>query len=246
MANSVELKPLDVNFTLKDHIYGVLREAIVNMDIYAEEADLKLDERQMAEQLGISRTPLREALARLEQEGFIEILPRRGVFIKRKSLEEILEMITVWAALESMAARLACEEASDAEIRGLRRITAPFNQDDAKAHLSEYSEANIDFHLYVLSLGKCRMIEDIAQGLFTHLKAVRRRAMRDSSRADRSIADHMDIIKAIEARDATLAAELVREHTMRLRDYIGRNWTFLTGDKGTPPAQRENIVMQGR
>jgi DNA-binding GntR family transcriptional regulator len=200
----------------------------------------------MAEQLGISRTPIREALARLEQEGFVEILPRRGVFIKRKSLDEILEMITVWAALESMAARLACEEASDAEIRRLRQITAPFNQDEAKAHLSEYSEANIDFHLCVLSLGKCRMIEDIAQGLFTHLKAVRRRAMRDSSRADRSVADHMDIIKAIEARDAPLAAELVREHTMRLRDYIKRNRTFLAGLSAPSLAERKNKVMQGR
>ena len=66
MTNTVELKPVAVNFTLKDHIYGVLRDAILDMNIYDEETDLRLDERQMAEQLGISRTPIREALARLE------------------------------------------------------------------------------------------------------------------------------------------------------------------------------------
>ena len=238
MSNEVELKPVAANFTLKDHIYGVLREAIMDMDIYNEAADLRLDERQMAEQLGISRTPIREALARLEQEGFVEILPRRGVFIKRKSLDEILEMITVWAALESMAARLACDVASDADIGRLRQITAPFNKDEAKAHLSEYSEANIDFHLCVLSLGNCQMLQDIAQGLFTHLKAVRRRAMQDSSRADQSVTDHMDIIEAIEKRDAAKASELVRHHTMRLRDYIARNWTFAAVAPASPAINR--------
>jgi DNA-binding GntR family transcriptional regulator len=229
MANSVELKPVDANFTLKDHIYGVLRAAILDIDIYDEGAGLRLDERQMAEQLGISRTPIREALARLEQEGFVEIAPRRGVYIKRKSLDEILEMITVWAALESMAARLACAHAGDAEIARLRQIGTQFTKDNAKAHLGEYSEANIEFHLCVLGLSKCRMLEDIAEGLFTHLKAVRRKALRDSSRADRSVVDHMNIIEAIEGRDAELACALVREHTLRLHDYIRRSWKFFAG-----------------
>jgi DNA-binding GntR family transcriptional regulator len=191
-----------------------------------------MDERTLAEQLGISRTPIREALARLEQEGFVEIAPRRGVYIQRKSLGEILEMITVWAALESMAARLACERASDTEIARLRQIGTQFTKDKAKAHLSEYSEANIEFHLCVLGLSKCRMLQDIAQGLFTHLKAVRRKALRDSSRADRSVVDHMNIIEAIEERNADLASALVREHTLRLHDYIRRSWKFFVGPMG--------------
>ena len=234
MTNTVELKPVAVNFTLKDHIYGVLRDAILDMNIYDEETDLRLDERQMAEQLGISRTPIREALARLEQEGFVEIAPRRGVYVKRKSLDEILEMITVWAALESMAAQLACERASESEIARLRQIGTQFTKDNAKAHLSEYSEANIEFHLCVLGLSKCRMLEDIAKGLFTHLKAVRRKALRDSSRADRSVVDHMNIIEAIEDRNADLACELVREHTLRLHNYIGRSWKFIVGPVEPP------------
>jgi len=166
---------------------------------------------------------------RLEQEGFVEIAPRRGVYIKRKGLNEILEMIVVWAALESMAARLACEHASAADIARLRKIGTQFTKDQAKADLSEYSEANIEFHLCVLGMAKCRMLEDIAKGLFTHLKAVRRRAMRDSSRTDRSVVDHMNIIKAMEARNPELAGELVREHTLRLHDYIHQNWNDIVG-----------------
>ena len=92
MARGLKLKAIGMNFSLKDHIYDVLKDAITGMNIYAEDVDLRLEERKLSEQLGISRTPIREALARLEQEGFVEIRPRKGVFIKRKSLEEILEM----------------------------------------------------------------------------------------------------------------------------------------------------------
>ena len=88
MGGGVNLKPVAVNFTLKDHIYDVLRAAILEMNIYEEGADLRLDERRMAEQLNISRTPVREALARLEQDGFVDIQPRKGVFVRRNTCSE--------------------------------------------------------------------------------------------------------------------------------------------------------------
>jgi DNA-binding GntR family transcriptional regulator len=229
LGKTLDLKPVDGSFSLKEHIYDVLKTSIMNLDIYDPDTNLRMDERTLAERLGISRTPIREAIMRLEQEGFVEIAPRRGVYIKRKSLDEILELITVWAALESMAARLACERASDEEIAQLRGIASPFNKDKAKAQISEYSEANIEFHLCVLGLSKCQMLQDIAKGLFTHLKAVRRKALSDSSRADRSVVDHMNIIQAIEDRNAELASELVREHTFRLHDYIRRSWKMIVG-----------------
>lgn len=220
----MDLKPVDANFTLKDHVYDVLRAAILDMDIYNPETDLRLDERQMADQLGISRTPVREALARLAQDGLVGILPRRGVFVRRKSMTEILDMVIVWAALESMAARLACERAATEDIARLRTVAGAFTQDGARARISEYSEANIAFHLHVLGLSGCQMLQDHAESLFVHLKPVRRRAMRDSTRADRSVVDHTNIIESIEARDAELAATLVRTHTMRLHDYLAKTW----------------------
>ena len=230
MSNQLKLSPVDGTFGLKEHIYGVLKRSIMDLDIYDPATNLRMDERTLADQLGISRTPIREAITRLEQEGFVEIQARRGVFIKRKSLEEILEMITVWAALESMAARLACTQASDEEISALRVLGTRYDSDHAKANLSEYSEANIEFHLCILGLSKCTMLQEIAEGLFTHLKAVRRRGLADTARADRSVVDHMQIVEAIEARDADLASTLVRVHTLRLHDYIRATWKHITGD----------------
>lgn len=229
MSINSKLSRIDVNFTLKDHTYDILRTAILDMNIYQEGVDLRLDERAMADQLGISRTPIREALARLAQDGLVEIQPRKGVFVVRKSLHEILEMVVTWAALESMAARLAAACASDDDLRDLRKFAMKHSADAARADLSEYSEANIQFHQRILELSGCSLLKTTADGLFEHMHAARRRAMGENDRAIRSVVDHMEIIEALEARDGNLSARLVREHTMRLHDHIRKTWTRLEG-----------------
>lgn len=227
MSISSKLAPIAVNFTLKDHTYELLRAAILDMNIYDDAADLRLDERALAERLGISRTPIREALARLAQDGLVEIQPRKGVFVRRMSLREILEMVVTWAALESMAARLATEHASVADLAALRRFARAHSVHARRADIEEYSEANIAFHVRILELSGCSLLKTTADGLFQHMHAVRRRTMGEGDRAERSVVDHMEIIEALEARDAELASRLVREHTMKLHDHIRRNWTRL-------------------
>src|SRR5437870_9650134 len=108
------------------------------MDVYRSRSDIRIDERQLAQDFGISRTPVREAMAQLEREGFVRAVPRRGVYIVRKTKQEVIEMITAWAALESMAARLITQNASDEEIAALRRMFATFENGEARAHLDEY------------------------------------------------------------------------------------------------------------
>lgn len=230
MADGVKLKPVNVNFTLKDHIYDVLREAILDMNIYDEQTDLRLDERKMADQLGISRTPIREALARLEQNGLVDIQPRKGVYVCRKTRTEVMEMIVVWAALESMAARLVTAEATDEEIAGLHALADKHSKIDAQKDIEAYSKANIRFHQRILELSKCAALKETADTLFMHMHAVRRRAIGETDRAARSVADHMAIVDALEARDAGLAETLVREHSMRLRSHIRDTWVDIETD----------------
>lgn len=224
MAIGDQLSPIGINFTLKDHTYDVLRAAILNMNIYEEGVDLRLDERQLADQLGISRTPIREALARLAHDGLVDIQPRKGVFIQRKSMAEILEMIVTWAALESMAARLATEHASAKDLRNLRKFAMKHSVHAARAEFEEYSEANIEFHQCILELSGCALLKTTADGLFQHMHAVRRRAMGEADRATKSVVDHMEIIEALEVRDADLASRLVREHTMKLHAHVRATW----------------------
>ncbi len=223
----VKLKPIPTNFTLKDQVYDKLKDAITEMDIYSDTADLRLDERSLAEQLGISRTPLREAIARLERDGLVLVLPRKGVYVQRKSMDEILEMIVAWAALESMAARLATAEATDAEIASLRSIASKYNDGALDTRISEYSDDNIRFHQRILEISKCALLKTMADGLFLHMHAVRLRAMNEGDRVQRSVVDHAEIIEALEARDADLAAERVRKHTMKLHDHVRRTWVTM-------------------
>ena len=224
MANaSLHIDPIEEGPSLKARIYGALKSGIADMNIYAADADLRLDERELSSRFGISRTPLREALAQLDQEGLVRIVPRRGIFIARKTKAEILDMITVWAALESMSARLATKEASDEELHALHGLVDQFGQDEVAQRMGEYSDANIRFHQAIIALGRCPLIGEITAGLFIHVRAIRQRTIFEQDRARRSIVDHKEIIAALEARDTERAERLVREHTLKLRDHVERH-----------------------
>jgi len=227
----MKLRPIPTKITIKDHVYDMLRDAITQMDIYREDEDPRLDERSLAQQLGISRTPLREAIALLERDGLVRVVARKGIFVQRKSLAEILDMIIAWAALESMAARLATEHASDEEIASLRRIAAKYSGSELEARISEYSDDNIRFHQRILEISQCALLKDMADGLFLHMHAVRLRAMKEGDRVQRSVVDHAEIIEALESRDPDEADRRVREHTLKLHDHVRRTWTRLEVDR---------------
>ncbi|MEN8132528.1 MAG: GntR family transcriptional regulator [Pseudomonadota bacterium] len=217
----INLRPLNVNTVLKDKVYEALKAAISSMDIYADEDPPKLDERRLAEELGVSRTPIREALSRLAQEGLVRNIPRRGAFVVRKTKKEILEMICVWSALEGMAARMATVRASDEELAELRKLFSTFRDTEgASAHIDEYSEKNISFHQAIIRLSKCDLLVEMAEGLFIHMHSIRSRTIRERQRVTGSVIDHMHIIEALEKRDGELAERYVREHTDGLKEHV--------------------------
>ena len=197
------------------------------MDIYSHPEEIRLDERKLSQDLAISRTPVREAITLLEQEGFVRSSPRRGIFVVRKTKAEILEMITVWAALESMSARLAAKNASDKDLKALEGMFAEFEHEKPADHLSEYSDANIAFHQTIIRLGGCKLIGELTENLFIHMRAIRKVTIGQDNRAERSIVDHLNIIKALVARDAEKAEDLVREHTFGLYAHVEKHGDFL-------------------
>jgi DNA-binding GntR family transcriptional regulator len=145
----------------------------------------------------------------------------------RKTKREVIEMITAWAALESMAARLITQTASAEEIAGLRKMFATFENGQLRAHLDEYSDVNIEFHQSIIKLSHNAVLIDLAENLFTHMRMIRRKTIVEQDRADRSIRDHMNIIKALEARDTDRAEELVRDHALGLADHVARFADYL-------------------
>src|SRR3974390_1162631 len=147
--------------TFADRAYAALKEVILSLDVYARPDAVRLDERALASDLGISRTPVREAMAQLERAGFVRSVPRRGIYVVRKTKAEVIELITAWAALESMAARLITQNASDEEIARLRAMFATFEDGHLRANLDEYSEVNIEFHQTIIRMSGNGILIDL-------------------------------------------------------------------------------------
>jgi DNA-binding GntR family transcriptional regulator len=222
----IAAEPINLSIGLRKQACAAIKLAITEMNIYGHPLEIRLDERQLSQDLGMSRTPVREALSVLEQEGFVRSVPRRGLIVVRKSKREVVEMITVWAAIESMAARLAAPRVTDAELAELHALVDVF-QEDPSEQLSEYSQANMHFHKAIIRMGGVELMTSLTDNLFIHMRAVRAVTMTQDNRAQRSIADHRAIIAALAARDADQAARLVREHTMGLAAHVEKYGDFL-------------------
>ena len=194
---TLDMPRLDTATTFRKEAYTALKRAITAIDIYGHTQEIRLDERRLSEGLGVSRTPIREAVTLLEQEGFVRTRPRRGIFVVRKTKREIVEMITVMAALESMAARLAAERATAAYIARLHGLMDEFQNGNNGARLDEYSDANIAFHQAIIRMSGCTLLAEMTENLFIHMRAIRKITIHQDNRAARSITDHMRIIEAL-------------------------------------------------
>ncbi|HTV88573.1 MAG TPA: GntR family transcriptional regulator [Stellaceae bacterium] len=225
--SELAVAPIDTGVSFRAQAYAALKKAIAEADIYSRPDEIRLDERALCHQLGVSRTPVREAMTLLEQEGFLRTEPRRGIFIVRKTRRQIIDMIEVWAALESMAARLAARRASDAEIAGLRHMFDRFIGDNPHDRIDEYSDANIAFHQALIGLGGSPLIVQMTDNLFLHVRAVRKATIAHGDRAERSLADHLNIIEALARRHAAAAERLSRDHALGLAVHVEKFCDFL-------------------
>jgi DNA-binding GntR family transcriptional regulator len=223
----LDVPRLDTSTSFAKEAYAALKRAITAIDIYDHPDEVRLDERRLSQDLGVSRTPIREAMTLLEQEGFVRTRPRRGIYVVKKTKREIVEIITVMAALESMAARLAAAYASDAEIAELRRLMDEFRCGNSGERLDEYSDANIAFHQAIIRMSGCALLAEMTENLFIHMRAIRKITIHQENRAARSITDHMRIIAALERRDPELAERLAREHTLGLATHVEQHGDFL-------------------
>ncbi|KIZ47519.1 MULTISPECIES: GntR family transcriptional regulator [Rhodopseudomonas] len=207
--------------SFKNKAYDALKEAILKMDIYATSSPTMLDERALSEKLGVSRTPIREAIAMLEQGGFVKVVPRRGIVVVRKTKIETVDMIRAWAALESMAARLITTTARKKDISALRDFFKDFGPDRLpQDHIEEYSKANIAFHQALISLSESPVLIRMTNDILLHVRGYRQLAISRIDRIVISLPEHLEIIEALEQRDTELAEKCARNHTLGLAAFV--------------------------
>ncbi len=215
--SKVSLLPLEQPSSLADLSYHALKEAILNMEYVSGG---RLDERELAENLNVSRTPLRDAIRRLVSEGFLRVEPRKGVFVVRKTQKEIIEILYVRAALEGMAAKLCVRYLADEDVVWMKEIFSPFTEENVESMLNEFSEANVLFHEFILKLCNCQMLQEMAANIYAHMRMVRIHTILAGGRAVKAVSEHKAIIAAIEDRDGESAEMSMRRHIEDLAHYI--------------------------
>jgi len=182
----------------------------------------RLTETDLAERLGISRTPVREAIRALEADGLVVHVPRVGASIRRLTYPEVTELYEMRTVLEGTAARLAARTASDVELAELRRISdemGVLQADPARMYL-----LNRQFHRTLLDAARNRFLLDAVAGLEKTLLILGPTTMEDATRAAGAQAEHEAVLAALQARDGDRAESLMRAHIsaahgMRLRQF---------------------------
>lgn len=210
----------------REKVYQALKSAILDMDIYSHHDEIRLDERKFAEEFGVSRTPVREAILLLAHEGFVRAAHHRGFFIARKTRAEILDEIAVWASLESMAARLACTVASDEQIRGLRIQLQDSRSELEREYLADHSQADFSFHKHIIRLSGCGFMVETTDKLFIHMRWLSSFGIDRPLHRRRCIEEHAPIVEAIERRSPEWAGRLVRDHALALAELIADRDAF--------------------
>jgi len=200
--------------------YESLLQEILRGELFPGEI---LTEAALAERLQVSRTPIREALTRLEQDGLVR-RTSRGMEVRERSPEEILDIYEVRILLEADAARVAAERRSNLDVISLRRIAAELDKMDT-SDPDAMAEANRTFHHAVWRAAHNEPIMDLLRRLDMHLSRYPTTTLSDPGRWEASLAEHRQLIAAIEARDGDLAARTSSEHFTAARDIRLRLWT---------------------
>ncbi len=207
------------SINLKSKVYDSLKKYILSLNIYLRERDFHLDERQLSEKLGVSRTPIREAIAKLEQDGIVRTVPRRGVFVHRKSKKELIDIVTVWAGLEGYAAHLIIKNSNKEEIETLNKY-CQYSKQNVLSDLDNYSNDNIKFHERIMKLTKVKLMGEILESQLIHLQYLRKKFIIESDRSVKSIDEHNDIIKSLVAGHGVKAEKLLKNHALTLVEKI--------------------------
>lgn len=184
------------------------------------EPGTKLHEEHLSEELGVSRTPIREALSKLEQEGIVKIIPRRGAYIVKLSKEEIEEILTIREFLEALAVRLSIQHINSDVIKKMRGCFKdsqgnPIEDDPLLAH-----KADVKFHDIILETAESKNLTGLMNNIYGHIQMLRYRVLTLPGKARKSLKEHFKILDALEKRDADLAERCMREHIKNVKNDV--------------------------
>jgi DNA-binding GntR family transcriptional regulator len=195
--------------SLQEFAYAALRQAIVSHELTAGQ---RLVEAELAEKLGISRSPVREALRRLQQDGLVQLRPREGVYVSSVTVDEVDDVFRIRAALESTAAALAAERATEDQLSEMEALVASMNEavqsGDPDSAIA-YSDA---FHRAITLAARVPRLAYMFDQIYTHVFHFRSITLRTPGRAYDAAEDHIQLMEALRRRDPEEARTIMERH----------------------------------
>jgi DNA-binding GntR family transcriptional regulator len=196
-----------------------------------------LNEGELAATLGISRTPIREAINRLEKEGLVEIFPQKGAFVIQFSEKDIFELFLIRENLEGLAAYLAAKKINKKDLAKLEGYIQGFNEPFSDQDIQRYAREDFKFHQTIIMLSGAKRLTDLISTLYDHIRIFRLTPMGLSDRMKASLKDHRLIIAALRKANPEASEQRMREHLRHVRDGVMKNIKFFLGKGGTNPAK---------
>lgn len=202
----------------RDQIYDIIVNLIVSRQLLPGE---KIIEETLSKEIGVSRTPVREALNRLEKDGIVKTVPRRGAFVRKHSKESVLEILRIREVLEGLIVRILTHDMDEQTLNRLKKSVEKIGSiSDTEENLLKFTQADRDFHniLHEAYKSRSKILKNMMNSVEAHLLIIRLRTVVIPGRAKKTVAEHKEILMAMEARDANLAEELMRKHIKSVRE----------------------------
>nr|WP_076777305.1 GntR family transcriptional regulator [Lachnoclostridium phocaeense] len=211
--------------SLRGKVFRRLREDILS-GVYKENEELR--EISIGEEMGVSRTPVREALRQLELEGLVSIIPNKGAYVTGISLKDVHDIYMIRSMLEGLCARWATRYITEEQIEELEEVIllsefhlkkkSTAGKDGEKAQ--QVSELDGKFHKVLYHASNSRILEHVLSDFHKYVKMARTMSVEEKSRAEKSIEEHRAILEAIKARDEELAERLANAHIMKVMENL--------------------------
>jgi DNA-binding GntR family transcriptional regulator len=218
------------NLSRVNHAYKELKRIILENEI---SPGAKLNEAELATALGVSRTPVREAINRLEKEGLVEIIPQRGAFVVRFSERDIYEFFLIRENLEGLAACLAAEKINERDLARLEACVEGFSEPYTEKDIRRYAGEDFKFHQTIINLSGAQRLINLISTLYDYIQAFRLTTLGLSNRMKTSLDNHRLLIEALRERNPEKAERRMRQHLRHVRDGVMENIKFFLTDEGT-------------
>ncbi|HWJ02374.1 MAG TPA: GntR family transcriptional regulator [Verrucomicrobiae bacterium] len=200
---------LDSYKPLREIVFESLREAIISGVLKPGERMMEI---QLADEMGVSRTPVREAIRKLELEGFVVMIPRKGAYVAGISLKDIADVFEIRAALEGLAAGLAAERITEEELELMERLLVRKGEIIETNDLESLVEVDTDFHATLYQASRNERLVQILSNLREQIQRFRTTSLAVPGRMKEALEEHRKIIEALSERNVALAQALATEH----------------------------------